>query len=130
MDNFVDIWKIFNFAFFDFVIVYKLFWQKIEIPIKDMQGKFTFVKINEKICVLVKKIFRFGGVLFSRRDLFLAKSDLASTIPSNTMVETVFQLVMSRKNKYDVPKILFFNSYYNFCVYISVFFHNSTSQHE
>ena len=48
MDNFVDIWKIFNFAFFDFVIVHKLFWQKIEIPIKDMQGKFTFVKINEK----------------------------------------------------------------------------------
>ena len=48
MDNFVDIWKIFNFAFFDFVIVHKLFWQKIEIPIKNMQGKFTFVKINEK----------------------------------------------------------------------------------
>ena len=51
-----------------------------------MQGKFTFVKINEKICVLVKKIFQFGGVLFSQRDLFLAKSDLASTIPSNTMI--------------------------------------------
>ena len=76
MDNFVDIWKIFNFAFFDFVIVHKLFWQKIEIPIKNMQGKFTFVKINEKICVLVKKIFQFGGVLFSQRDLFFQNQTL------------------------------------------------------
>ena len=85
MEDFVDIWRVFNFAFFDFVITHKLFWQKIEISIKNMQGKFTFVKINEKICVLAKKIFQFGVFLFSQRDLFLAKSDLASTIPSNTM---------------------------------------------
>ena len=76
MDNFVDIWIVFDFAFFDFVIVHKLFWQKIEIPIKDMQGKFTFFKINEKICVLVKKIFQFGGVLFSQRDLFFQNQTL------------------------------------------------------
>ena len=86
MDDFVDIWRVFNLAFFDFVITHKIFWQKIEIPIKNMQGKFTFVKINEKICVLAKKIFQFGVFLFSQRDLFLAKSDLASTILFNTMV--------------------------------------------
>ena len=48
----------------------------------------------KKICVLVKKIFQFGGVLFSRRDLFLAKSDLASTISSNTMVYLFFKLYL------------------------------------
>ena len=67
MDNFVDIWKIFNFAFFDFVIVYKLFWQKIEIPIKDMQGKFTFVKINEKnMCFGEKDIPIWWSFIFAK----------------------------------------------------------------
>ena len=85
MDNFVDIWKIFNFAFFDFVIVYKLFWQKIEIPIKDMQGKFTFVKINEKnMCFGEKDIPIWWSFIFAEGP-FLAKSDLASTISSYTM---------------------------------------------
>ena len=39
---------VFNFVFFDLLIIHKLLWQKIEIPIKKIQGKFTFVKINEK----------------------------------------------------------------------------------
>ena len=71
MDNFVDIWKIFNFAFFDFVIVYKLFWQKIEIPIKDMQGKFTFVKINEKnMCFGEKDIPIWWSFIFAEGPFF------------------------------------------------------------
>ena len=86
MDNFVDIWKIFNFAFFDFVIVYKFFWKKIEIPIKDMQGKFTFVKINEKnMCFREKDIPIRWSFIFAEGP-FLAKSDLAFTISSNTMI--------------------------------------------
>ena len=87
MDNFVDIWKIFNFAFFDFVIVHKLFWQKIEIPIKNMQGKFTFVKINEKNMCFGENLYsNLVEFYFRRGTFFLAKSDLASTIPSNTMM--------------------------------------------
>ena len=86
MDNFVDIWMGFNFAFFDFVIVHKLFWQKIEILIKDMQGKFTFVKINEKnMCFGEKDIPIWWSFIFTEGPFFLAKSDLASTISSNTM---------------------------------------------
>ena len=85
MDNFVDIWKIFNFAFFDFVIVHKLFWQKIEIPIKDMQGKFTFVKINEKnMCFGEKDIPIWWSFIFAEGPFF-SKSDLASTIIFNAM---------------------------------------------
>ena len=53
----------------------------------------------KKICVLVKKIFQFGGVLFSRRDLFLAKSDLASTISSNTMIIRILQMMISHCKK-------------------------------
>ena len=62
----------------------------------------------KKICVLVKKIFQFGGVLFSRRDLFLAKSDLASTISSNTMgfVHILFE---NQENKnFDLHMPIFF----------------------
>ena len=71
MDNFVDIWKIFNFAFFDFVIVHKLFWQKIEILIKDMQGKFTLVKINEKnMCFGEKDIPIWWSFIFAEGPIF------------------------------------------------------------
>ena len=53
------------------------------------------------MCVLVKKIFLFGGILFSWSDLFLAKSDLASTITSNTM------LVLLHDDKKNLEKNLF-----------------------
>ena len=86
MDNFVDIWKIFNFAFFLFCDSLQTFLAEIEIPIKDMQGKFIFVKIIEKnMCFGEKDIPIWWSFIFTEGPFFLAKSDLASTISSNTM---------------------------------------------
>ena len=49
----------------------------------------------------MKNRIKIGGVLFSQRDLFLAKSDLASTIPSNTM------LVLLHDDRKNLEKNLF-----------------------
>ena len=43
-------------------------WQKIEIPIKKIQGKFTFVKINEKIRIGYVLKSADVGTLFSRKN--------------------------------------------------------------
>ena len=53
---------------------------------KNMQGQFTLVKIDEKnVCFGEKDIPIWWSFIFTEGPFFLAKSDLASTISSNTM---------------------------------------------
>ena len=84
MDDFVDIWREFNLAFLEFMIYFQFFWLKIEIVITNaMYNHFSYDlydEILDEIHVIEKIIFQFGRVLFSQRETFLAKSDLASTI--------------------------------------------------
>ena len=80
MNDFVDIWRVFNLVVFEFYEFFTNFLAKHWNSNLKKQFNITFVEIYVKISIKLEKKFQFGRVLFSRRDLFLAKSDLASTI--------------------------------------------------
>ena len=81
MDDFVDIWRIFNLAFLKFMIyINNFFFVKHWNYNNQCFVKHFSCNLYEKIYVLEKKNFLFGRILFSRRETFLAKSDPASTI--------------------------------------------------
>ena len=68
MDDFVDIWRVFNLAFLEFMIYLQFFWLKIEIVITNATYITTYIK---KIYFNEKRIFQYGRVLW--RGDFLGK---------------------------------------------------------
>ena len=48
MDDFVDIWRVFNLAFLEFMIYFQFFWLKIEIVITNaMYNHFSYDLYDE-----------------------------------------------------------------------------------